>query len=220
MDSRIPDLLREGKTYSAIGAVVGLSRERIRQIANKLGIVGVRSRIAVERRRERIRNRPMSGMKSKAELSHSDLQSQLRYEQETGAFFWITGRRAGILAGTKHADGYIQIRIGGMLYMAHILAWFYVYGRWPASGIDHRNLDRADNRIDNLREATNSQNFGNTKKRVNNTSGYKGVYFDRRTGKWRAEIANVKLGRFLTKEAAAAAYEDAAKIRFGSFART
>jgi hypothetical protein len=46
-------------------------------------------------------------------------------------------------------------------YSAHRLAWFYVHGKWPQSGIDHRNGDIGDNRIENLREATQAQNCAN-----------------------------------------------------------
>ena len=99
-------------------------------------------------------------------------------------------------------------------------------GEWPALEIDHINLDPADNRFCNLREATKAQNKRNTRKYCNNTSGTKGVFRMRYPNgrfKWRAQIGfngNIKyLGSFDTIEEAAAVYTIAAKERFGEFAR-
>ena len=64
------------------------------------------------------------------------------------------------------------------------MIWFYHYGVWPTSKIDHRNTVKSDNDIDNLREATNQQNSFNTKSRKNSTSKYKGVYWCKRDKKW------------------------------------
>ena len=92
------------------------------------------------------------------------------------------------------------------------------------SHIDHKNRDGLDNRRSNLREATSSQNGANTRQRINNTSGFKGVAYCKQTGTWRALImVNRKtscLGRYPTPEAAARAYDDAAVGAFGEFART
>lgn len=89
---------------------------------------------------------------------------------------------------------------------------------------DHRNLVRLDNRLANLRVATKSQNGFNRPKRADNTSGYKGVYPCRQTGRWRAEIRAHrvchKLGRFDTPVQAALAYDRAAIRLHGEFART
>lgn len=88
--------------------------------------------------------------------------------------------------------------------------------------IDHINGNRLDNRKENLRVATCSQNVMNRGKQANNTRGYKGVIYDKSRGKWRAEItANKKshyLGRFDTAEEAALAYNEAAKELHGEFA--
>lgn len=88
--------------------------------------------------------------------------------------------------------------------------------------VDHINRDRLDNRRENLRVATSSQNKFNQGKQANNTSGYKGVSFHKQRGRWVAEIwqFNKKhyLGLFETREAAAKAYNDAALRLHGEFA--
>lgn len=96
----------------------------------------------------------------------------------------------------------------------------------PPAGmdVDHRNGNGLDNRRANLRVTTHALNCANSRKRTTNTSGFKGVSFDRRRGNWRAYIVKDYkqrgLGRFSTPEAAAAAYDAAAVALFGEFART
>jgi hypothetical protein len=89
--------------------------------------------------------------------------------------------------------------------------------------IDHENTNGLDCRRDNLRAATHHQNTFNTRMRKGNTSGRKGVSFDRRTKRWVAQIhvasTNTFLGRFDTVEEAAKAYAEAALKMCGEFAR-
>lgn len=116
----------------------------------------------------------------------------------------------------------IRTPVGDVLVPAHRLAWFYAYGVWPQDQIDHRNGIRSDNRICNLREATNSLNKANERRRTDNTSGFKGVH-RRENGRWRARIGvgnrRLALGDFDTPEAAHTAYCQAAAQHFGEFAR-
>lgn len=90
---------------------------------------------------------------------------------------------------------------------------------WPL--VDHLNGNGLDNRRLNLRQATHSQNAMNRGMRSDNTSGYKGVGL--RRGAWTAEIyvhgVQHYLGRFLSAEEAARAYDAAAAELFGEFAR-
>lgn len=98
-------------------------------------------------------------------LTQSRLREVLAYNFETGAFVWrrqLSGRRqAGVEAGFTKQDGYRRISIDCHNYPAHWLAWLYVHGQWPEICLDHINGDRADNRIANLRLATDSQNAQN-----------------------------------------------------------
>ena len=99
-----------------------------------------------------------------------------------------------------------------------------VLGKQPKGvHIDHINRDRTDNRIQNLRVCTSQQNQANTVARINNKSGYKGVYADKGSGKYRASITfnkkTIKLGYFKDAKLAYEAYKDAAIKYFGEFAR-
>lgn len=110
----------------------------------------------------------------------------------------------------------------GKSYKAHRLAWLYMHGELPDKSIDHINGLKTDNRIANLRLATNAQQKQNRPRNLNNSSGYKGVA--RAETKWRARInANGRhyyLGRFDTPEDAHNAYVAAAHRLHGEFART
>lgn len=92
----------------------------------------------------------------------------------------------------------------------------------PSVEIDHRDLDKLNNRKANLRSATRSQNRANTTLSARNTSGFKGVV--RCGSRWRSAIRKngkcISLGRFETPEAAHAAYVEAAQTLFGEFARS
>jgi AP2 domain. len=88
--------------------------------------------------------------------------------------------------------------------------------------VDHRNQNGLDNRVENLRVGTRSQNMSNTKKYSTNTSGYKGVMWSKRQSKWIAQIKYhgklFHLGVFDNKIDAARAYDAAATDKFGEFA--
>jgi hypothetical protein len=93
----------------------------------------------------------------------------------------------------------------------------------PGREVDHCDLDKMNCRRNNLRPASSAQNKRNREKHKNNTSGHKGVYWDKVNQKWRAMIGvngrYIHLGRFEDKGQAAAAYEAAARRYHGEFAR-
>ncbi len=167
------------------------------------------------------------------------LRQLLRYEPDTGKLFWKE-RPLGMF-GTKRAcstwnaryagnealigDNGVGYRVGRIFdrpFLAHRVIWAIYFGQWPESQIDHINRDRADNRLENLRSATPAQNQFNQPKQSNNTSGFKGVFFDKRRGSWFAAIRekgrNIHLGTFECPLAAAKAYDCAARERHGEFA--
>ncbi len=153
------------------------------------------------------------------------LKEVLSFDEATGLFRWrVTGGRriAGRIAGSIKKNGYRLIRIDCEYCYAHRLAWFYVYGKWPSKALDHVNRDKTDNRIENLREATASQNGANSPRR-RGSSKFKGVHWRTDISKWSAHIMqnrkNICLGSHDTEEAAHAAYVSAALELFGEFAR-
>jgi hypothetical protein len=155
------------------------------------------------------------------------LKELLSYDPETGVFTRLVGRsgpnaRAGDVAGCNNGQGYVRIYVDGKPYKAHRLAWFYTHGVWP-SEMDHKNGNRSDNRIANLREVTRAENKANSSAYKNNTSGYVGVSLHKKSGQWIAQIQKdgkkQGLGYFPTPEVARAAYVEAAQRLFGEFMR-
>jgi hypothetical protein len=166
---------------------------------------------------------------SRLPLTLERLRTVIHYDPLTGVFEWTTQRNnhralPGTSAGHyKSKRKYVIIGIYHHNYFAHRIAWLYMTGEMPTCDIDHINGDRADNRWANLRLATRSQNNANAKRRADNTSGFKGVTFNKRRNGWQAQIKltgrNYNLGCFITPEEAHAAYRVAAAERFGQFAR-
>lgn len=163
-----------------------------------------------------------------ARLTQDALKSRLRYEPDTGDFFWHKAPRGKPLthlrAGTKSKSGYIRIRVGGSPIGAHRLAWLYTYGKMPTKEIDHINGNTIDNRICNLREAAHHENARNSRPSTENTSGHKGISWSRAEKKWTAVITvlrkTVFLGRFAEIERAIAARNAAEEKYHGDFAYT
>jgi hypothetical protein len=152
------------------------------------------------------------------------LREILTYSPDTGLFTWRVTRgkaRAGAVAGHINEHGYAVTNLNGRVYRLHRLAWLYMTGAWPVDMIDHKNGRRADNRWENLREATRSQN--NANKGAFSAHGFKGATYNKRQGRWLAQIkANGRrhyLGYYDTPEEAHAAYAAAAIRHFGEFAR-
>lgn len=162
-------------------------------------------------------------------ITQEKLMYHLSYDRETGNFTWVvpTGDRVrkGYRAGFDNGAGYVFIRIMGKIYPAHRLAWLYCYGDMPPKGIlvDHIDRNKGNNRIDNLRLATSSQNLMNQGLSKANTSGVKGVVFDKGRGKYAARIKvnqkTINLGRFETISDAKSAYEEASKKYHGDYGR-
>jgi hypothetical protein len=175
-------------------------------------------------------------MKTKLKLDQETLKSILRYDPDTGIFTWLwrpdaplcwNTRWAGTVAGTSRGalDGrtYWVITVDRRKLQAHRLAVLYMTGEWPTALVDHEDLDGINNRWENLRDATPSQNAANAKLSKASTSGLKGVWFHKQAGRYRASICvggrRHSLGLHDTAEAAHVAYCAAAEAMHGEFAR-
>lgn len=137
----------------------------------------------------------------------------------------IWDARKGRFVGTLTKEGYVVLSIDCRLVKAHRWIWEYLNGPIPEGmTIDHINGVRSDNRIENLRLASNAQNIRNSGLSSRNASGLKGVSWEKVAGRWQVKIRlNGKLlhvGTFECKFLAANAYDLAAEYYFGEYART
>jgi hypothetical protein len=116
------------------------------------------------------------------------------FEYKDGALYWKemvttrTGNRVGKIAGSIHKHGYRIISVHGRQYKVHRLMFLYHHGYIPEF-IDHINGIKDDNRIENLREATRTQNYQNRFVQKNNTFGVKGVSKQKNSPNWRCRIS-------------------------------
>lgn len=151
---------------------------------------------------------------AKADLTAQRLRELLQYDPETGVFTRLISRQgyraqAGDVAGCKTAEGYIRISVDQRIYPAHRLAWLFMHGVLPTGDIDHIDGDKANNRIENLRDVSTSVNMQNQRRaQPRNASGYLGV--TRHGNRFEASIklngVNRYIGSYATPEEAHASY--------------
>lgn len=152
------------------------------------------------------------------------LREILDYDRETGVFRWRIKPSlrvdVGSVAGSACPSGYLSISVDGTRHRAHRLAWLHVHGEWPRGEIDHRDRDRANNSISNLRVASRSENQRNSALYSNSRSGLRGVTLTR-SGKYAAHMKvdgrKKHIGSFETAEEAASAYVAFASLVSGEF---
>lgn len=170
-------------------------------------------------------------MKTYKHLTHAKVLELFTYRdgflywnERPGLNFW-NALFAGKVAGAIDDRGYgsVGIRHNDKIvgYLVHRLVWFYHHGYLPPE-VDHKNGKPSDNRIENLRAACRRGNTRNVRIGLQNTSGYKGISFERDRQKWRAcikyEGRSIHIGRYETPERAAAAYDVVARRLHGEFA--
>jgi hypothetical protein len=123
-------------------------------------------------------------------ITQDVLKYFLLYSPYTGSFIWRRNHKKGkawTVAGYINQHGYCCIAICKKLYRASRLAWLYTYGIMPTI-IDHIDQDKLNDRIDNLRVVTTSENGRNSGKRKNNKSGCNGVWWSENESKWKVSI--------------------------------
>lgn len=149
------------------------------------------------------------------------------FELRDGVLYWkarpAISITVGAPAGSVSNRGYLRTGFGGKIYLNHRLIFLMHHG-WCPAAIDHIDGNPLNNRPDNLRPATKSQNACNTGVSAANTSGHKGARLDKRNGRWYAQIKrhgrNMHLGYFDTPEEAVLARTMAAADLHGEFARS
>lgn len=161
-------------------------------------------------------------------ITHTRLLEVLDYDPTSGELRWkISGKgiQRGALAGRSEKNKtarYSNVKIDQKPYFVHRLIWFYMTKEWPKETIDHKNRNPFDNRWENLREATRSQNGANRRGCGGKYSSLKGVSFLKRTGLFTASIKVngrlLHLGCFPSDTDAHQAYVSASKHHFGEFA--
>jgi len=134
---------------------------------------------------------------NREDLKVEDLKKYIKYDPDTGQMFRIlrlsktqTEHTCNQLVKGSNNRGYKWLRLHGLMFLAHRLAWFYMIGEHPVDEIDHINGDRQDNRWCNLRQVTPFENSRNQGNRQDNTSGCRGVTFHKHSGKWVARISH------------------------------
>jgi hypothetical protein len=157
-------------------------------------------------------------------ITQDELKELYEYNKDTGIFTARVHRSSRAVAGSvvsSRCGDYLIVCIKNKKYLAHRLAWLYVYGKLPTKFIDHINGKKDDNMINNLRECTKAQNQVNIGKLANNTTGFKGVSFVKENNNYRARIKignkYKHLGVRKTAEEASLLYEKEANKVHGEF---
>jgi hypothetical protein len=119
-------------------------------------------------------------------LTQDRLKELLDYDSNTGIFTQKSSRDMIRSPGSINTDGYLLIRVDNHSYSAHRLAWLFMTGKFPDGALDHINGNRADNRIDNLREVTNRQNAQN--RSCHREGHLPGTTFIAKSQKWKSQI--------------------------------
>ena len=162
----------------------------------------------------------------KIEITQQELKEVLEYSSETGALIWrispVNSVKIGATAGSKQSSGYLTLMYKGKAYKAHGLAWLYMYGEISEDKyVDHIDGNKSNNTIANLRLCTQLENNKNRRLNSNNTSGYKGVNWNKKDCNWQANASlngKIKyLGSYATSKDASIAYESYCALHHGDF---
>lgn len=155
------------------------------------------------------------------------------YDPLTGALTWRVarpGKRVGAQAGSVGKKGYRRIKHAGKSFTTSRVIFMMVTGREPVGEVDHRDLDKGNERWGNLREGTRAQNQANRSVRADSKSGVKGIYV-RKPGSlnrnaetlyeayYRKDGKRAMVGRYKTMDAAVAARQERITKIHGEFAR-
>ena len=168
------------------------------------------------------------------DLTAEHVRSLFTYDPEEGLLRWRfpAGQGGRILegspAGWNHPEGYRIVRVNGRAYRVARIVWLYVSGEWPRHKIDHKDCNPSNDKWNNLREATDSEQKQNNRKRKDNKTGYKCVsyyndprYRDGRCYRWQVVVNGKRIKsskRYATAEECYAAYCELLPRFHGEFA--
>lgn len=150
---------------------------------------------------------------------NTELIEELRNTFEYHPAGYLNRKKNGKLCGLRANTtvGYAAVGVGKRKLLAHRVIYAIVTGKMPEGQIDHINGNRVDNRIENLRDVSRSENLHNSKVPKNNSSGFPGVSWHAQHQKWRTQICidnrNIHLGYFKDFEDAVQARK-MAKIKY------
>ena len=120
------------------------------------------------------------------------IRERIAYNKSTGLFMYLKPSNSatkGWWGGSISLQGYCRLYFEGRIIQAHSIAWLLTYGIIPKGlEVDHIDGDKTNNKIDNLRLATRSQNLYNRPNSRGNTSICKGVSLHKKTGLWRVRL--------------------------------
>lgn len=158
-------------------------------------------------------------------LDLAGLEDVFAYDPSTGEFTWkirpSARVRQGDKAGCVGTDGYLKLRYGRRTYEGQRVAWYLVHGELPEM-VDHKDGNPTNNALHNLRAVSRYENAYNSKLSVNNTSGVKGVTWDKSCGKWLARVSvagrRYKVGHYSDLEYAKQAVKQFRAERHGEYA--
>lgn len=151
-------------------------------------------------------------------INQLELKELLHYDQDLGTFTWLKSYRdivTGKIAGTNGRNGYIDIKIKGVRYYAHRLAWLYVTGQFPLDVIDHIDRNKTNNCFANLRDVSRKENTNNqVDAQINNATGIRGVlpYINGYSAQIAVNGKSKHLGVFINIEDAQLAYLSAKEM--------
>ncbi len=147
------------------------------------------------------------------------------FDYKDGAIYWRVSRcnkvKVGSMAGMARGDGRRIVSINAKLYLASRVIFLWHNGYLPVV-VDHKDRNKLNDRIENLRGATSAENCKNTSSRKNSSSRFLGVSWSKLRSKWVVHIkANgvVKhIGYYISENDAALSYNKVASANFGEFA--
>ena len=155
-------------------------------------------------------------------ITYEEVNRLFNYDENTGVLTWKVSPanrvKVGDIAGSSWHNRYLQVFIHNKGYRVHRIVWLLKYKELPSGFIDHIDHNGFNNRISNLRVVTAEENNKNITIPKNNTSGVVGVSYNKRLGKWFAQIRSNRvkyyLGSFNTFEEAVQVRKEA-EIKYG-----